>query len=111
MSEGEASRDPIHFATGTVTALPTIFHLDPGLTFLPESGSRSVQSAGNPCRRSASRISGVKKHPLRRSHTAGGEGIPIAEPPFKVGTPFIAQPRPSRPSVHEKPQGTSPSSI
>jgi len=30
---------------------------------------------------------------------AGGEGIPIVEPPLSVGTAFTAQPNPRIPSV------------
>ena len=37
--------------------------------------------------------------PPRASQIAGGEGIPMVEPPFRVGTASIAQPRPRRPSV------------
>ena len=58
----------------------------------------AVQSGSKPCSRSASRISGV---PILPSgiQIAGGEGIPIVEPPFSVGTASTAQPRPRMPSV------------
>ena len=92
---GTAKRSPSHRATGTLTALPTSFHLK--LERVTDSAGL-VQSTANPCSRSASRMSGVTMRPSG-IQMAGGDGTPTVEPPFKVGTASTAQPRPRTPSV------------
>src|SRR5258706_16378321 len=98
---GSLNRVPIQWKTGTLTALPTSFQRDPRR--LVSSIAGAVQSLGNPCRRSASRISGVTIRAVDARDVgitiAGGEGIPKPEPPFNVGTAFRAQPSPRVPSV------------
>ncbi len=37
---------------------------------------------------------------------AGGDGIPIVDPPLRVGTPSTVHPSPRTPSVQWKPQAT-----
>ena len=92
---GFRSRRPTHSATGTLTALPTSFQRCRSPR-RPSSPAGAVQSASKPCILSASRMSGVTIRPSG-IQIAGGEGIPIVEPPFSVGTPSTAHPRPRIP--------------
>src|SRR5258708_17951054 len=92
---GRARRDPTQAAAGTLTALPTSFQRAP---FLTAHSAGFVQSRGKPCRRSASRISGVTTLPSGIK-IAGAEGMPMVDPPFRVGTASTAQPSPLIPSV------------
>ena len=76
---GESPAEP--GCDGTLTAFPTSFHRSDFR--VPSCSAGSVQSASNPCSRSASRISGSTTPRPCASRIAGGEGIPIVEPPFK----------------------------
>src|ERR1043165_1418850 len=92
----QPSRSPSQRATGVLTAFPT--RRQRGL--LRRFGSSmegSVQSAGRPCSRSASRMSGVPISSVAEFQIPGGEGIPTAEPPFSVGTASTAHPSPRSP--------------
>src|SRR5690606_22864679 len=65
-TRGSRNLSPSHFATGTLTAFPTSFQR------LPTRGPAGlVQPGRNPCRRSASVMSGLAISPVG-SHTAGG---------------------------------------
>ena len=87
----------------TLTALPTSFHRWPRLT--PRTSTAgAVQSASKPCSRSAPRMPGVMNDPSNGSQIAGGDGMPIVEPPFRAGTASPAHPRPPGPLVQKKPQ-------
>ena len=65
----------------------------------------SVQPVAKPWSCSASSIRGVT---ICRSMSppgfqiAGGDGMPMVEPPFRVGTASLAQPSPRVPSVQER---------
>lgn len=60
--------------------------------------TQGTTNAGKPWRRSASRMSGVTTRPLGR-RMAGADGMPIVEPPLRVGTQSIPVPSPRIPSV------------
>ncbi len=105
---GEASFRPTHSETPVVTAFPTSFQRTPWPRRLSLAGA--VHPLRNPWSRSAVPIPGVTNRSPRRlsgSQTAGGDGIPMVEPPFKVGTPSRHQPRPRRPSVQKNPNASS----
>ena len=53
---------------------------------------------GKPCSRSASLTSGIEISPFGKA-IAGGDGIPIVDPDFKVGKAFNVNPNAYRPSV------------
>ena len=69
-------------ATSTVTALPISFHRPDGLA---TSSAGFVQSTEKPCNLSASLISGEPIVPSGNA-IAGGDGIPIEDPIFNVGS-------------------------
>jgi hypothetical protein len=94
-SPGVVKRLPIHAATGFVTAFPIRDHLRDAR---PTVSACLVQLARKPCKRSASRISGVTISPFV-SRMAGGEGIPTVDPFLRVGTQSGPQPNPRVPSV------------
>ena len=66
---GRARRSPTHLATGTLTAFPTSFHRK--LRRLTVSAGK-VQLIANPCRRSASRMSGVTNPTVGQPNGRGG---------------------------------------
>ena len=99
MSRRCRSRSPIQRATGVLTALPTSFHRSVRrrpwhLVGRPQSSRRGTPGAarhrGCPESRSC---------PVPGCQIAGGDGMPIVEPPLSVGMASTAHPRPRMPSV------------
>ena len=95
---GEASSRPNHSVNGTLTALPIIFHRCPAFSSLSLRVT-FVQFGSNPWSRSASLSVGVPARLVAGSKTAGGDGIPIVDPPLMGGMPSRTQPTPRFPSV------------